>query len=213
MSAPMNKLLGLFAVGSLLAATSTIVNFDNASLGQIPPGWSVRMTNRGGPPRWEVLKDQSAPTQPYVLAQISNDPTGNRSPLAIFDATLLRDGDLSVRLKPVGGHDLQGGLVWRYRDENNYYLATANAIDKTVAVYKVQNGLRTLLMPGVARDIPSNGWSTLKVSARGNRFQIYVDHRRVMQGWDGTFEHPGKVGLWTGADAVTYFDDFRVSPR
>lgn len=209
----MKKLLGFIAATSLIAATSTIVTFDAASLGKVPPGWSVKMTNHGGAPRWEVLKDQSAPTHPYVFAQVSNDPTGNRSPLAIFDTTMLRDGDLSVRMKPVGGHELQGGLVWRYRDENNYYLVRANAIDKTVSVYKVEKGQRTLLMPGAKRDIPSNGWSILKVSARGNRFQIFVDHRRVLQGWDGTFAHSGKVGLWTGADAVTYFNDFRVYPR
>jgi hypothetical protein len=209
----MKRLLGLAAAFSLFAATKTIVTFDNAPLGEVPPGWSVQMTNRGQAPRWEVRKDQSAPSQPYVLAQVSKDPNGSRSPLAILDDSMLRDGDLSVRLKPVGGQVLQGGLVWRYRDENNYYLARASAIDKTVAVYKVQNGLRTPLMPEASRDIPSNHWSTLKVSVRGNRFQVYVDHRRILQGWDGTFTHPGKVGLWTGADAVTYFDDFRVYSR
>ena len=209
----MKKLLGLVAACSLFAATTTIVTFDTAPLGQMPPGWSARMTNHGQAPRWEIRRDQSAPTPPYVLAQLSNDPTGNRSPLAILDDPVLRDGDLSVRIKPVAGHELQGGLVWRYRDENNYYLARTNAIDKTVAVYKVQNGQRTLLMPGVKRDIPSNGWSILKVSARGSRFQIYVDHRRILQGWDSTFLHAGKVGLWTVADAVTYFDDFRVYPK
>jgi hypothetical protein len=212
-SCAMKNLLGLVGAISLFAATNTIVTFDSVPVGQVPPGWSVRMTNRGQAPRWEVRQDISAPTGPNVLAQMSNDPTVNRSPLAILDDTMLRDGDLSVRIKPVGGHEMQGGLVWRYRDENNYYLARTNAIDKTVAVYKVQNGQRTPLMPGATRDIPSNGWSTLKVSVRGNRFQVYVDHRRILQGWDSTFIHPGKVGLWTGADAVTYFDDFRVDPR
>src|SRR5688572_16886056 len=209
----MKKLLVLFAGFSLFAATVRVINFDTAPLGQLPPGWSVFMTNHGLAPRWEIRKDQSAPTQPYVLAQVSNDPTDNRSPLAILDNMMLRDGELSVRIKPVGGHQLQGGLVWRYRDENNYYLARANALDKSVAVYKVQNGQRTLVLPGVPRDIPSNGWSILKVTARGSRFQVYVDHRRMLQGWDTTFSGAGKVGLWTAADAVTYFDDFRVYPK
>ena len=208
----MKKSLGLLAGFSLLAATGRIINFDSAPLGQTPPGWSFTMTNHGAAPRWEIRKDQSAPTQPYVLAQVSNDPA-DRSPLAILDNLMLRDGELSVRIKPVGGHELQGGIVWRYRDENNYYLARANALDKTVAVYKVQNGQRTLVLPGAKRDIPTNGWSILKVAARGSRFQIYVDHRRVLQGWDNTFLGSGRVGLWTVADAVTYFDDFRVFPK
>jgi len=69
-------------------------------------------------------------------------------------------------------------LVWRYRDANNYYLATANALDKNVALYKVENGRQLALAPGVKHDILSNGWSILKVSVRGNRFQVYLDHRR-----------------------------------
>ena len=114
----------------------------------------------------------------------------------------------------MAGHKAQGGgLVWRYRDENNYYLARVSVQEKTVSVFKVENGRRTLLLPGMRRDIPSDSWSILKISARGNRFQVYMDHRRILQGWDNTFTGSGKVGLWTVADAVTYFDDFRVFPR
>jgi hypothetical protein len=207
----MKKLIGFAAALSLFAAENTLVNFDTAPLGKMPPGWSARMTSQGAPPRWEIRRDESAPSQPYVLAQISNEPPGSRSPLAILESASVRDGDFSVRIKPVGGQSLQGGLVWRYRDENNYYLVTVSAIDKTVAVYRVQNGERTPILPQVKRDIPSNGWSILKISARGNRFQVYVDHRRILQGSDGTFPQSGKIGLWS--DSVTYFDDFRVYPK
>jgi hypothetical protein len=209
----MKTLTWLFAFG-LGASTGTVINFDTAPLGKVPPGWTVAMTNRGGAPKWEIRKDQSAPTQPYVLAQVSNDPTGNRSPLAILDRMSLRDGDVSVRLKPVAGHEDQGGgLVWRYRDENNYYVARANALEKNVAVYRVVNGRRSQVLAVAKHEIPINAWSILKVSARGNRFQVYVDHRRVLQGQDNTFPSAGGVGLWTASDSVTYFDDFRVYPK
>ncbi len=172
------------------------------------------MSNQGAPPRWEVLKDQSAPTQPYVLAQVSNDPSGDRAPLAILEGLTLRDGEVSVRIKPVGGGDGHGGgLVWRYRDERNYYLVRANASDKTVAVFRVQNGNRTAIAAPVRHEIPANAWSILKIAARGNRFQVYVDHRRIMEGQDGAFPAAGKVGLCTVAESVMYFDDFRVNPR
>jgi hypothetical protein len=209
----MKTISWLVSVG-LIASSGRVINFHNAPLGQTPPGWTVAMTNRGRAPRWEVLRDGSAPTQPYVLAQVSNDPTGGRFPLAILDNPSLRDGDVSVRIKPVAGREDQGGgLVWRYRDANNYYLATANALDKNVALYKVENGRQLPLAPGVKHDIPSNVWSILKVSVRGNRFQVYLDHRRILQGWDDTFAAAGKVGLWTETDSVTYFDDFRVYPK
>jgi len=77
----------------------------------------------------------------------------------------------------------------------------------------VENGRRVPIMEAVRHEIPSNAWSILKVSARGNRFQVYMDHRRILQGWDSTFMTGGKVGLWTVADSVTYFDDFRVNPK
>jgi hypothetical protein len=207
------KTLALWISFGLIASTSRIINFDSDALGKTPAGWSVAMTNRGEAPRWEVRKDQTAPTQPYVLAQISNDATNNRCPLAIFNGLNLRDGDVSVRVKPVSGRaDQSGGLVWRYRDPNNYYLARENARTKNVAIFKVENGQRTQIGT-VPHDILSNTWSILKVSVRGNRFQVYVNHRRILQAEDKTFTGPGKVGLWTLADSVTYFDDFRVYPK
>jgi hypothetical protein len=198
----------------LLASPGRVITFDTYPLGRTPPGWTFSTMNHGGPPRWEVLKDQTAPTQPYVLAQISSEAVRDRFPMAILDGLSLRDGDVSVRIKPVSGSEDQGGgLVWRYRDENNYYLVRANAINKSVAVFKVQDGRRSVLRSGARHELPINRWSLLKVSARGRRFQIYVDHRRIMEGEDSTFTGSGKVGLCTLTDSVMYFDDFRVYPK
>jgi len=209
------KPLALWISFGLIASTGRIINFDSEALGKTPPGWTVAVTNGGEAPRWEIKKDQSAPTQPYVLAQTSSSSNANRCPLAIFDGVTLRDGDVSVRIKPISGHtDQAGGLVWRYRDANNYYLARENARTRNVAIFKVENGARTAIGT-VPHDILANTWSILKVSVKGNRFQVYVNHRRIWAGEDKqkTFTGAGKVGLWTVADSVTYFDDFRVYPR
>jgi hypothetical protein len=208
------KLLAGFLAFGLTASSVRVINFDNGNPGKAPPGWTVAMTHRGRAPRWEVLRDRSAPTPPYVLGQVAADPGSDRFPLAIWNGLSLRDGEISVRMKPVSGRDVQaGGIVWRYRDENNYYLARANAIDNNVQVFKVENGRPRALVTGVRHEIPLNAWSILKVWVRGNRFQVYMDHRRILQGQDDTFTGSGKVGLWTVGDSVTYFDDFRVSPR
>jgi len=180
------------------------------------------MTHSGVAPRWEVRRDQTAPASPYVFAQLSSDGAGKGFPLAVFDRSSFRDGDFSVRIKPAGGSENRGGgLVWRYRDENNYYVVRADAIDQDLVAYKVVNGV---FMPlpsvggahgriGVHHPIAANAWTILKVSARGRRFSIYLNHRRVLEVEDGTFPAPGKVGLWTKSDSVTYFNDFRVYPR
>ena len=208
------KTLGWLVLFGFSATAGRVVTFDTSALGQTPPEWTIAMTNRGRAPHWEVIRDQTAPTQPYVFAQTAADRVGDRFPLAILKGVTMRDGDVSVRLKPVSGHDVRaGGVVWRYRDQNNYYLARANAVDKNVQVFKVENGRRIPLIAGAKHEIPTNGWSIIKVSVRGNRFQVYMDHRRILQGWDATFPTSGGVGLWTVGDSVTYFDDFRVTPK
>jgi hypothetical protein len=209
----MKSLALVFSLG-LIASSGRVVSFDQYPTGRIPPGWTVAMTNRGAQPEWVVRTDQTAPNGSRVLAQVSSDTTSNRFPLAIFDGVSLLNGDLSVRMKPVSGRlDRAGGLVWRYRDPNNYYLVRANALEKNVAIFKVKDGTRMQLHGGVPRDIPSDAWSILKVSVRGNRFQVYMNHRRILEAWDSTFQSAGRVGLWTVGDSVTYFDDFRISPK
>ena len=197
----------VFLVGLQLAATTgRVVDFDGFPVGATPPGWTVSANNPGQPPPWEIRKDQSAPTQPYVLAQVS----GASSPLATLDGVMLRDGEISVRLKPGSG---SGGIVWRLRDPRNYYLVRANAADQTVGVFRVMDGRTTPILAPVKHEIPGNAWTILKVSARGNRFQVYVDHRRIVDGQDASFTAAGKVGLCTLAESAIYFDDFRVNPR
>ena len=207
---------------SLLASSANVITFDRDSLGKAPPGWTIAMTNRGVAPRWQIVRDPTAPTPPYVLAQISADTHTDRFPLAILDRISMRDGDVSVRLKAVSGlHDQIGGLVFRYRDERNYYAVRADAMGDDVELYRVENGRFVPILPRgrppsafeVKHDIPANAWQILKVSFRGNQFQVYVNHRRLFQAQDSAYIGPGKVGLCTAADSVTYFNDFRVYPK
>jgi len=210
----MTKLLGFWISFGLLASSGRVVTFDRAAVGHPPAGWTVAMTHTGAQPRWEVRRDDSGPRPNFVLAQVSADHHSDRCPLAIFDGVSYRDCDVSVRVKPVSGmQDQSGGVVWRYRDANNYYLARVDAVSRNVAIYRIHDGERLPIATAVPHDIALNAWNILKVSVRGSRFQIYVNHRRILQADDATFKGPGKVGLWTVADSVTYFDDFRVYPK
>src|ERR1022692_4515956 len=93
----MKALSWLLAFG-LAAAPGRVITFDNEQLGQTPSQWTVAMTNHGRAPRWEIVKDLTAATQPYVFAQVSADPGRDRCPLAIFNDATFRDGDVSVRI-------------------------------------------------------------------------------------------------------------------
>ena len=214
---PAALLLAILSVTT--SGLAQTVNFDNMPAGPLPPGWVPAMTHTGGAPKWEVVRDDSAPSKPNVLAQVSNDRTAGRFPLAVSDRISVQNGALTVKFKAISGVvDQAAGLVWRYRDPNNYYIVRANALENNVVLYKVQNGERIALAPrgtpsnsyGVKHGVPRQTWITLSVSFRGNVFAVSMDGKKLFEVEDSTFTGPGKAGLWTKADSVTYFDDFEI---
>jgi Domain of Unknown Function (DUF1080) len=216
----MQIFLMLIMVLAIGAAQCEVIRFDQASPGKLPAGWTVAMTHAGAPPRWEIVHDESAPSPPNVLAQLSRDRTAGRFPLAIWDRALLQDGEISVAFKAVDGSiDQAAGIVWRYQDANNYYIARANALENNVVLYKVESRVRSSIAPkglpsrsyGVKRLIPSGRWNKLKVVFRGATFTVSLNQERLFEAEDTTFQKPGKIGLWTKADSVTYFEDFTIS--
>jgi hypothetical protein len=209
----------------ILLATSgetQTVNFDSATQGSLPAGWTSAMTHTGGAPKWEVLADATTPSKPYVLAQTSNDRTSGRFPLAILNQANATNGEIRVKFKPISGQvDQAAGLMWRYRDRDNYYIVRANAREDNIVLYKVEGGTRTSLAPkgtsastyGVKHEVPGQTWSTLAVSFQGNLFTVIFNGQKLYEVEDNTFSGAGKVGLWTKADSVTYFDDFEFVPK
>jgi hypothetical protein len=112
--------VGRFLVNVLLLrslASAELIRFDNCVPGKLPAGWTVAMTHDGAAARWEIVRDESAPKPPYVLAQVSRDKTAGRFPLAIWDLMSVRDGEISVAFRPMDGIvDQTAGIVWRYQD-------------------------------------------------------------------------------------------------
>ncbi len=203
-------------VPTFLVAETT--DFETATLGAVPGSWSISMTHDGGEPLWQIERDATSPAGPNVLAQLSSDRTGGRFPLAVYEDSHLTDGEIRVRFKPISGRvDQAGGLVWRYRDENNYYIVRAIALENNVVLYKVENGRRSSLSPvgrsgnyGVNHTVPTQQWSTLGVAFADSKFTVFFDNEELFEVEDPTFSEAGKVGLWTKADSVTYFDDFEI---
>jgi hypothetical protein len=213
------RTLALIVALAPIPALAAPIDFELADVGQLPPGWSVAITSEGGPPRWVVERDPTSPAGEKVLAQLSDDRTSGRFPLAIYDAAEITNGEITVRFKPISGRvDQAAGLVWRYRDANNYYVVRANARENNIVLYKVENGRRTSLGTlgrpndyGVKHTVPGQQWSTLGVAFRGSRFAVSFNGEKLFEVEDPTFAAAGNVGLWTKADSVTYFDGVEIS--
>ena len=179
------------------------VNFDSAAIGQPPAGWTATRTGSGDA-KWTVEKDDTAPSKPNVLKQ-SGAAT---YPVAFKNDTSVKDGFVEVKFKPISGkEDQAGGVVWRLKDANNYYVARANALEDNVTIYDTVNGRRTERKRTNMR-VASNAWHNLRVDFQSNHFTVTVDGKKAIEWDDETFKDAGKVGVWTKADSVTLFDDF-----
>jgi hypothetical protein len=201
-------LLGFGAILMTRVAVADTVNFDDFATGGPPPGWTATQTGSGAA-KWTVERDDTAPSKPNVLKQ-SGQAT---FPICIKDDTSIRDGFVEVKFKPISGKiDRAGGLIWRAKDSNNYYIARANALEDNVTIYHTVNGRRTEKKRTHTK-VTSNEWHSLRVDFQGNHFTVTFDGKKAIEWDDDTFKEAGKVGVWTKADSVTLFDDFSYGAR
>jgi hypothetical protein len=192
---------------AVLSSADT-VNFDNFKAGAAPPGWIATQTGSGSA-KWSVEKDDSAPSKPNVLKQSGQ----GTFPVCFKNDTNLKDGFVDVKFKPVAGkEDQAGGVIWRVRDSNNYYIARANALEDNVTIYHTINGKR-VAFKSINTKVMSGVWHTLRVEFHGNQFAVIFDGNKVIDATDESFANAGKVGVWTKADSVTAFDNFTYGAR
>ena len=191
-----------------VAAPTETVNFDNIAAGQPPPGWTGTKTGSGDA-KWTVERDDTAPSKPNVLKQ-SGVAT---YPVAFKNDTSVKDGFVEVKFKPISGKtDQAGGVVWRLKDADNYYVARANALEDNVTIYDTVNGRRTE-RKRMNMKVASHEWHNLRVDFQSNHFTVTLDGKKAIEWDDGTLKDAGRVGVWTKADSTTLFDDFSYGAK
>ena len=196
---------GLVIMATLFSATAAAqtAGFDADPVGGVPAGWRSGVTGRGSP-KWAVEADSSAPSKPNVLKQSGSGPF----PWCVRPDASIADGYVEVKFKPLSGREDQaGGLVWRWKDGDNYYVARANALENNVSLYYTANGRRNTLKY-VDAPVPGNAWHTLRVEFSGKKIRVIYDGKAAIEMEDAHISGAGAVGVWTKADSVTLFDDF-----
>lgn len=182
---------------------SEILNFDQDAPGMLPPRWEQGVTGKGTA-RWAVQQDASAPSRPHVLRQSGS----GTFPWCVLRGSALGDGYVETKFKPLAGkEDQAGGVVWRWKNGDHYYVARANALENNVSLYYTERGRRITLKYSDA-PVAANVWHTLRVEFSGARIRVSLDGRRYIEVQDEHIVGAGAVGLWTKADSVTSFDDF-----
>ncbi|MEK6303945.1 MAG: family 16 glycoside hydrolase [Acidobacteriota bacterium] len=195
------------------AGKEFVYNFDEDAVGKMPAKFHDALSGQGAKGQWVVKADPSAPSNPNVLAQTSTDKTDNRFPLAIADEGSFQNLELSVKFKAISGEvDRAAGLAFRLKDSKNYYVVRANALEDNYRLYHVVNG-RRVQFAGANFKVAPGEWHELRVECVGNHIACFFDNEKKIDATDETFKDAGKVGLWTKADSVTYFDDLRVTAK
>jgi hypothetical protein len=205
-------------MGAAAEPGSLRFSFGDDAIGTVPDGFSPVHSGHGAEGIWRVVEAPDAPSGRQAVAQIDADRTGSRYPLLVLDSPVALDVELQVAGKPISGTvDQAIGLIWRYQDADNYYVVRANALEDNVVLYKMEAGKRSDIdLKGRGRtygldvEIPRGAWSRLGVRVQGDLFTVLLNGQELFQVEDDTFSGAGKVGLWTKADSVTWFDDLEV---
>jgi hypothetical protein len=189
----------------LLVAVPASWDFDEATIGELPTGWTAAKTGDGPGSVWKVVQDKSK-----VLAQTSSAGPDSLFNLCIADGTQYRDLNMSVDVKAIQGkNDQGGGLVWRLKDPKNYYIARWNPLEDNFRVYHVVAGKRTQLANADVK-LPTDCWHTVRVVHVKDHIRCYLDGKLHLDVRDETFADAGKIGLWSKSDAVSHFDNLTV---
>jgi hypothetical protein len=192
--------------GGMVMAES--IGFDNDAPGSPPSGWTVGVTGKGSP-KWTVESDATAPGGPKVLAQSG----AGTFPWAVRKDVSFANGTVEVSFKPIAGHeDAAGGIVWRWKDGDHYYVARANALENNVSLYYTVDGRRHTIRY-VDAPVARNAWHTLRVDFDGTRIVVALDGKVRIEADDAHIAGAGAIGVWTKADSVTAFSGFRYAPR
>ena len=195
--------IAALTVFAATAASAETINFDRDAPGALPSGWQQGVTGKGTP-QWAVRADTGAPSKPNVLQQSGS----GTFPWCVLPKSAVENGFVEVRFKPLSGkQDQAGGVIWRWKDGDNYYVARANALEDNVSLYHTTGG-RRITIKYVDAPVAKNTWHTLRVEFSGKRIKVALDGKTYIDLEDTHITGGGAVGLWTKADSVTAFDDF-----
>ncbi len=195
----------------------TVMHFEDVNIDLLPPYWKTFTTGKDTTTEWKIMVEDNN----HVLAQVSAPHPNYHFNGIYYRPIEIKNGYLEVKFKAVSGKkDQGGGLIWRFQDPDNYYILRANPLENNVVMYKVIKGKRKdlpLIKKGKTYGIKTKPlgkrWHVLAIDFHDNIFIAYLDGKKLFEVHNDAIGMAGQVGLWTKADAVTYFDDFTIKSK
>lgn len=135
-------------------------------------------------------------------------------PFAVFERVdNFSNGIISMRFKAIAGRVDQGaGILFDLKPNGDYYALRANPLENNLVLWRFKQGKRSSVSWVRKVRTPSRQWHRLTLKVKGNQVKGEVNGKQYL-----AFQLPepvsGKVGIWTKADSVVFFDDYQVEPK
>jgi hypothetical protein len=157
--------------------------------------------------RWLVIDSDAG----RALAQINSEPSKSRLSFAIYRPFSGRDVYVSTRFMIIAGKvDQSAGVLVRFRSADDYYAVSASALENNVSLYRIVAG-KGRVIGCMEVNVSSQTWHTLGIAAGDDRLTVLFDGRELFVATDRSLPSPpGKVGLWTQADSITWFESMEI---
>ena len=199
-------------VGASIATAShpkqKVWDFEENSFEELSRVFYFDETGDASKATWRLIKEGGN----QILHQSANISGSTPYALAVVDKSKFQDVSLTVRVKAgAAAGQPKAGVVWRYRNSENYLVACLDFQDDRIRLYRVVRGNRVMFGAGEEIILKPGIWYTLRVEHRGDRIKVYLDNEAFIIEKDKHYRESGKVGLWTQTDAATSFDDLRVA--
>lgn len=206
-------LFGLVILAFYSSLFAVSFDFEDVNVSKTPSGWLAQTTHsKENLATWKVEKKDKNNILTITKIKNSMFSFGGAFNLFYTKKVDFKDGEISVKFKANSGKtDQGGGIMWRVRDKNNYYVTRFNPLEDNFIFYSVTDGNRRELK---SADIHlKNGWHTMKIVQHAEHFEGYLDDKKLLDAKNSSIQKSGGVGLWTKSDAATSFDNFVVVSR
>lgn len=219
-------ILAFFLETSFAATT----NFDNDTVGAEPKSFSAAVGNwvvveDGGRNRLSVNGSRWASGQTSAgLADKARALYGERyaefldnvRSYAYFPITIMndhkefREGTITVKFKGVAGRINQAaGILFNVQPNGDYLILRANCLEDNLVLFKYDRGSRSSVKWIRNTPTPSGQWNELKLKVEGKRISGWLNGKLYLT-HELNVPVSGRIGLWSKADSIVYFDDFSV---
>lgn len=211
---PAHCAIALCLIGSTLVAQEPLHRtFDDDPVDHAPAGFTLSAMRQPEAGRW-LIERPNNDHNGCLAHRAKAGATGYG--IAIMDARVPDDLAVTVRMRGTAGAR-GSGLVWRYRDHQNFYSLLLDLSRGELSVYRIASGIRVRLDVLDDLELDPHAWHTLKVVHVGSTMRVSLGGIRVFEEQDRRYEGrpaaTGRVGVMASGNSDVWFDDLRAETK